>query len=128
MQISAYRVRLSRPASRTSEGFVHLFDLRAGIDELDKRIFARGIEVKRLVDYAVEVGDAIFGFDFEDFRKFETGFEELRDVGGFEIEELGALRVGERGFWSSVHAGIGVGKISPGIGCANGVREIAGSE
>ena len=73
------------------EGFVHLFNLRARIDKLDQRIFARGIEVKRLVDYAVEIGDAIFGFDFEDFRKFETGFEELRDIGGFEIDEVGRL-------------------------------------
>src|SRR5580658_7235266 len=107
------------------ERFVDLFGWRAGVDELDERIFAGGIEVERLVHDAVEIGDAVFGFDFEDFGKFEAGFEELGDVGGFEVEELGALGVEENGFWSGVDTGVGVGEKFTVVGRAEGVREIA---
>jgi len=110
------------------ESFVDFLGLRAGVDELDERIFAGGIEVERLVHDAVEIGDAIFCFDFEDFGKFEAGVEKLRDVGGFEIEELGALRVEEDRFGSGVDAGVSVGEKFAGVRRAERVREIAGAQ
>jgi hypothetical protein len=73
------------------------------------------------VHYAIEIGDAVFGFDFEDFGESETSFEELRDVGGFEVEKVGALGIDEDGFGSGVHAGVGVCKIFAGVRGAEGV-------
>src|SRR5579859_340585 len=110
------------------EGFVHFLGLRAGIYELDERVFAGRVEVEGFVHNAVKIGDAVFGFDFKGFREFEACFEKLRDVGGFEIEEMIALRIHEDGFGGSVHAGKSVFKNFAGIGSAEGVREIAGSE
>jgi hypothetical protein len=110
-----------------SESLVNTFGLRAGIDEFDERIFARGIEVEGLVEDAVEIGDAVFGFDSENFGKFEAGFEKLRDVGGFEVEELGTLRVEEDGFRDGVDAGVGVGEKFAVVWGAEGVGEIAGA-
>src|SRR5208282_6703679 len=63
-----------------------------------------------------------------DFGKFETGFEQLRDVRCFKVEKLGALRIDEGGFWCRVHAGIGVGKIFARVRSAQRVREITGSQ
>ena len=76
---------------------------------------------------AVEIGDAVFGFDFEDFGEFETGLEKLRDIGCFEVDELGALRVDQDRFGSGVDAGVGVLEKFAGVGGAEGVGEIGGS-
>ena len=109
------------------KSFVDFLGLRAGIDELDEGIFSGGIEVERLVHNTVEIGDAVFGFDFEGFGEFVAGFKKLRDVGGFEVEKVAALRIDENGLGSGVDAGIGVFKIFAGVWGTEGVRKIPGS-
>jgi hypothetical protein len=79
------------------------------------------------VHYAVEIGDAVFRFDFEDFGKFEAGVEELGDIGGFEVEKMGALRVKQGGLWSGVDAGVGVSEKFARVGGVESVRKISGS-
>src|SRR5262249_1338283 len=88
----------------------------------------RGIEVEGFVHDAVEFGDAIVRFDFENFGKFVACVEELGNIGGFEVKNLRALCVEQNGFGSSVYAGKSVFEIFSGVGSAESMGEIARRE
>ena len=85
-------------------GDVVRLDLRAGIDIVNNRIHARGIEVEGLVHRAVEVRDPVGRLDLEALRHLVAGGEQQAQVGLVEKLAL-AVAPDQPGLGGVVHAG-----------------------
>ncbi len=93
------------------EGRQDPVDLRAGVDVVHHGIALGGVEAARVVQHAVDVGDAVSSLDAEALGRGPAGRGELRRVGALQLDQDPSGPVADAGHRRGVDGGRGVEEV-----------------
>ena len=94
------------------ERFRDRLGLRAGINILDHRIALTRVEVKRLVQNAIQIGDAVVRFDLKRLRILVAALQEGAHIGRLQISEQCAASIAKRGMRRGVDRAAVIDKVA----------------